>query len=1132
MGKRQGRLSTSLQVEQLENRETPANSIWMEQSFESIPLGSFPTDWRQWNSRGTGQFEVSNAQASDGKLSLSSRNTMPQASRAWINQEFPADYGIAANFYVNSPQPMQLFVRGSRLDSFLPSYYAVSVTRGLTVELLRVVHGNARPLATLQANVDLNNRWLRVVLKPTGNQITVQLIRLDTQQFLHPSGRWQTDEVSVFAVADDAISGPGFIGINRPDRNGGAVYFDQVQVLAPDGKYDFDGVPIGTLPSGWSEWTSHAIAAFRVNEGVAYSPSRSLGSDSPMSTATARAWLSNATSANVQVGASMPLDSALPLRLLVRGSDLNGAAPSYYALQVSRGIEASLLFVDRGNTFELAKVRSATYVSNVWVRATVRIVDNRLQATIFRLDTRQFLRPDGQWQSAMIPALDVQDSRWTQAGFVGVERPALYAGRVTLDDFESATVVGDATPPAVRIDHPRPGSTVSNQVTIRASVADSNSIDRTEFWLDGKLRYTTPLLNPTWDLDTRTLANGSHQLEVRAYDSAGNIGLDRINFEVANESVPVPTIPRHYPHIRIAMLAYSGTPFTDFESRLLRESVDLVIPKPQYLGLIDSRAPDTPQLIYTNISNIYGTLLNEWFAYADAKGLDREVAFYHASQPISWSGASPSSIPVTWFWSVYRGADLERLTDLTSASRNMTIGDIPFGTAGESLYLGYPERFREINFQLLLGRSNGWSGLIEYAVRVDASGRPVEWKPLPILMDTTNRFARSGKIEFDPPADWRPARIGTSAQLFYVRIRTVTGGNPPVGTTILGRNYSQSNGASSPKGIIPAFDFSADLNRDGYLNDAEYARRAPGKDARFLYESRVYYPYYGESRYVINPSSPELRLWLTDYHIRFLEQNPIADGLFVDNSGGRFPLRDLPLTEAVGSYTDDYAALLEGINRAIAPRWLAVNTAGGGVETDAVIRATPMWFEEFAIRPLSHNYTQVLDLATTLRRRQSVKSPSPYVILDTLPTGGSPTDSRTMLASLAYYYLLADPEKTFFLYNGGYSPNSSWVEHWVPAAAFNIGLPKEDFSLFATGKDPKNANLTYQVFQREYDNALVLYKPLSYALGRGNGSLGDGTATTHRLNGTYRILNALGQLSGPVTSVRLRNGEGVILIKS
>jgi hypothetical protein len=96
----------------------------------------------------------------------------------------------------------------------------------------------------------------------------------------------------------------------------------------------------------------------------------------------------------------------------------------------------------------------------------------------------------------------------------------------------------------------------------------------------------------------------------------------------------------------------------------------------------------------------------------------------------------------------------------------------------------------------------------------------------------------------------------------------------------------------------------------------------------------------------------------------------------------------------------------------------------------------------------------------------------------------------------------------------------------------NVGAATGAMRTFATGTDPANAALTYKVFARDYANALVLYKPLSYALGKGEGTTANSTATTHQLNGTYRRVNADGSLSAPVTSVTLRNGEGAILVKA
>src|SRR5262249_7035707 len=219
------------------------------------------------------------------------------------------------------------------------------------------------------------------------------------------------------------------------------------------------------------------------------------------------------------------------------------------------------------------------------------------------------------------------------------------------------------------------------------------------------------------------------------------------------------------------------------------------------------------------------------------------------------------------------------------------------------------------------------------------------------------------------------------------------------------------------------------------------------------------------------------------------------------------------------------------ITRGIGRRWVAANTAGGGVETDAVIRNTPASVQEFALRPLDSNPVAFEDLATLIARRQALTSPSAYMVLDSLPTGGSPTDARTQIATLAEYYMVGDPNKTFLMFYGGYDPNSSWTQHWSPAAAYDVGAPQGTYSVFTRGVDPSNTALTYTIYQRSYANALVLYKPLSYKVGVAPGTLSDASATTHQLGGTYRILRADGTLSGPVTQVTLRNGEGAILIK-
>lgn len=585
---------------------------------------------------------------------------------------------------------------------------------------------------------------------------------------------------------------------------------------------------------------------------------------------------------------------------------------------------------------------------------------------------------------------------------------------------------------------------------------------------------------------------------------------------------------QHYSHIRVAMLAYTGTPVGTFEQKLLRESVDLVIPNQSYLKQFDALAPNTPQMIYTNVSNIYLDLLTDWLDYADRHGFDREGAFYHVTRATPFSGDSGSSKPVNWFWSVQRGSDAAGWADFTQVSRSAP-QPFTFAPAGQSVVIGYPEKFREININLRSAGASTWGATLEYATARDAAGRPTGWKPLPTLSDTTRGLRQSGTLTFDPPSDWRTASVNGSANLFYVRFRTTGTGTAPTVNTVLGRDYVNAHGRTS--GTIPAFDYLADRNHDGYLSDAEYARRQPGMDARFAYESRLFYPAYGQMRFATNPANGGFRNWAVDYARRFLAANPGADGLFLDNSFGRIQADPRVLRESLTKYADDYASLVGSIDSGIGTKWVLANTAGSGTSAEPLMKYGISYVEEFALRPLTHNWQQFTDVAAQTARRLSLMGPTGYAILDTYPAGGSPTDPRTQIASLAYYYLLADPQRTFVMFNGGYEPSSGWSRHWTDAVRFDVGKPRGTWSVFAQGTDPERSYLDYKIYQRNYDRALVLYKPLSYKNGR-TGTTDDATATVHKLNGNYRELRADGTLGPVVNYVRLRNGEGAILIRA
>lgn len=620
----------------------------------------------------------------------------------------------------------------------------------------------------------------------------------------------------------------------------------------------------------------------------------------------------------------------------------------------------------------------------------------------------------------------------------------------------------------------------------------------------------------------------SVQLSLESLDGRDLPGVTPATLTTTPSAPPIAQgATHHYSHIRVAMLAYTGTPVGVTEQKLLKNSVDLVIPNVSYLDQFDKLAPGTPQIIYTNVSNIYLELLTDWLDYADRHGFDREGAFYHVNKPTAFHGDSGSSRPVNWFWSIRRGSDASGWTDLTQVARN-NAPTVEFAPAGQSVVIGYPEKFREINVNLRSVGASNWSAKLEYATARDAQGRPTGWKPLATTSDTTTGLRRSGTLTIDPPSDWRTSSIGGSDKLYYIRFRTTGVGVAPVANTILGRDYVNAHGGNT--GTISSFDANADRNHDGFLSDVEFKYRHPGNDARFAYESRLFYPFYGQMRFATNSADGGFRNWAVDHARRFLAAHPGADGLFLDNSYGRLQTDSRGLRESTAKYADDYASLARSIDSGIGTKWILANTSGSGDNAEPLAKYGISYVDEFALRPLAANWQQFTDVAVQLAERLQLMSNNGYAVLDTYPAGGSPTDPRTQIASLAYYYLLADPERTFVMFNGGFEPSSTWSRHWTEAVKYDVGKPRGAWSVFATGKDPERTYLDYKVLQRQYDRALVLYKPVSYAIGH-TGTISDKTVTYHKLPGSYRELHADGTLGPVVTSIRLRNGEGAILVK-
>jgi len=83
---------------------------------------------------------------------------------------------------------------------------------------------------------------------------------------------------------------------------------------------------------------------------------------------------------------------------------------------------------------------------------------------------------------------------------------------------------GDTTPPTTSISSPSNGATVSGTVTASASASDNVVVSRVELFVDGSLHSTDTTSPYSFSWNTTTVANGSHSLQTRAYDAAGNVG--------------------------------------------------------------------------------------------------------------------------------------------------------------------------------------------------------------------------------------------------------------------------------------------------------------------------------------------------------------------------------------------------------------------------------------------------------------------------------------------------------------------------------------------------------------------------------------------------------------------------------
>ena len=108
--------------------------------------------------------------------------------------------------------------------------------------------------------------------------------------------------------------------------------------------------------------------------------------------------------------------------------------------------------------------------------------------------------------------------------------------------------VADTTPPASQITAPSGGSVISGAVSVTASAADNVGVTKVDLYIDGSLFSSTTSGTPSFEWTTTSVSNGSHALQAKAYDAAGNVGVSpTVSVTVSNPDTAPPAVQFTFP---------------------------------------------------------------------------------------------------------------------------------------------------------------------------------------------------------------------------------------------------------------------------------------------------------------------------------------------------------------------------------------------------------------------------------------------------------------------------------------------------------------------------------------------------------------------------------------------------------
>jgi len=326
---------------------------------------------------------------------------------------------------------------------------------------------------------------------------------------------------------------------------------------------------------------------------------------------------------------------------------------------------------------------------------------------------------------------------------------------------------------------------------------------------------------------------------------------------------------------------------------------------------------------------------------------------------------------------------------------------------------------------------------------------------------------------------------------------------------------------------------------DAFLHDA---KACPASQAK-TEGCRLQVTWAGHARWVPNPGDPGLRAYDVDRLRRAMlnvqGSGYNADGIFFDEhaSGDFSHWRSLPIREYPdwSGYEDDVVGLLAFERKGIG-KIIQINTSEFITSIDGrMILAAGAAHMELSNNPMSDWLEDRWKFADTLLQKGAfLETVNAYSWGESaslkLSPGNQPSGVlRFKMAELCSYYMMVPSSPlnlALFMSNNGW--DVPHPKEWLKALEVNVGHPVGPRVLAFQGTDPNGKAV--RVWSREFDRALVFIRSKTTW---DYNDYGDGTKISLNLppGDRWYPLRSDGTLGLPVTSVTLRNPEGMIFLK-